>query len=294
MNWNDLPSLAALRAFEALSRQKTLSGAARELNVTHAAISQHLRGLETYFGETLAQRDGQIMRLSKTGERLATALSEGFGTIHDAVAGIKAQTEARPVSITLTPTFAETWLMPRMGRFWSTYPDVQVSLTPSASLVDMRRDGFDMGIRFGRGDWPGVTAQPLVSSGYVVACAPNFTDKPNLAALGPLQDLPWFYSPGSTEHRVWGESLGVDFEGENVQPMPSHGLVLSAMRAGHGLGVVARMLIQNDIDAGLLKILFEGDAQGLGYHIIQKPGSILSPGASAFRKWLLREAQAQV
>ena len=85
MDWSRIPSLAALRAFEALARHNSLSAAARDLNVTHAAIAQHLRALETHFGESLATRDGQTMKLTETGRDLADALGEGFGRIAEGV-----------------------------------------------------------------------------------------------------------------------------------------------------------------------------------------------------------------
>lgn len=294
MDWSRIPSLAALRAFDALARRRTLSAAARELNVTHAAISQHLRGLETHFGQTLAQRDGQMFRLTEQGEALALALEDGFSTIAEGVTSLMDATAQGPVRVTLTPTFAETWLMPRIGRFWQAHPDVELHLNPSAGLADLRRDGLDMGIRFGRGTWPGVSAEPFLHSSFVVVTAPHYTPHNRLEEMGDLNLLPWFYSPGSKEHGIWGEALGVDFARPNVQAMETHGMVISAVRSGLGLAIEARTLVEADIASGQLKPLYEGEAQGLGYYIITRPGAVLSPGAQAFRKWLLREAQAQV
>lgn len=294
MDWSRIPSLASLRAFEALSRHGSLSAAARELNVTHAAISQHLRKLEDHFAEPLAQREGHTMVLTATGLALAEALSAGFGQIGEAVTSILDETAARPVRITLTPTFAETWLMPRVGAFWDAHPDVELNLNPSPGLVDLRRDNYDMGIRFGRGVWPGVESEPLIMSSYVVVAAPGFTKANTLAALGDLEKLPWFYSPGSKEHRIWGETLGLDFEALGMRSMATHNMVLSAVRSGLGLAIEARTLVSADIASGQLRVLHEGDPEGLGYHIIQRPGAVLSPGARTFRTWLKRAAQAQV
>lgn len=294
MDWSRIPSLSALRAFEALARNGTLSAAARELNVTHAAISQHLRRLESHFGQVLAQRDGQTLRLTEPGLALARSLEDGFATISDGVSALLDAAADGPVRVTLTPTFAETWLMPRIGRFWAANPDVELHLNPSAGLADLRRDGLDLGIRFGRGSWPGVDAEPFLHSSFVVVAAPDFTPHDRLDQIEDIQSLPWFYSPGSKEHGIWGETLGLDFSRSNVQAVETHGMVLSAVRAGLGLAIEARTLVDADIVSGQLKPLYEGDAEGLGYYIIQRPGSVLAPGAQAFRRWLLREAQAQV
>ncbi|MGH1369901.1 MAG: LysR family transcriptional regulator [Maritimibacter sp.] len=293
MDWSRLPSLASLRAFETLARHGSLSAAARELNVTHAAISQHLRKLEDHFSEPLAQRVGHSMVLTQTGTELAHSLSEGFGQIGDVITSLMDATAQRPVRVTLTPTFAETWLMPRVGAFWTAHPDIELNLNPSPGLVDLRRENYDMGIRFGRGSWPGVESEPLIMSGYVVVAAPDFTTATSLSELGDLTKLPWFHSPGSKEHRIWGETLGLDFDALGMRAMPTHNMVISAVRAGLGLAIEARTLVDADIASKQLVVLHEGDSEGLGYHIIQRPGAVLSPGARTFRTWLKRAAQAQ-
>ena len=135
MNWKDIPSLAALRAFEALARHGSLSGAARELNVTHAAVSQHLRQLESALDEPLARREGQGMALTDAGRDLALALGEGFARIAEGVAQLRDRRAQRLVVVALTPSFAESWLMPRIGGFWSAHPEVEIRLAPSIALA---------------------------------------------------------------------------------------------------------------------------------------------------------------
>ncbi|MCL4676548.1 MAG: LysR family transcriptional regulator, partial [Pararhodobacter sp.] len=164
MDWRDIPSLASLRAFDALARHGSLSAAARALNVTHAAVSQHLRALEAEFGEPLARRDGQGMQLTEAGDELAAALAEGFARIAGGVTQLRSRNAARPVVVALTPSFAEAWLMPRMGRFWAAHPDIEVRLVPGVALTDLRRDGVDVAIRFGKGAWPELEAEPLALS----------------------------------------------------------------------------------------------------------------------------------
>lgn len=117
MDWRPIPSLSALRAFEAMARLGGLSAAARELNVTHAAIAQHIRYLEDFLTVKLAYRDGRGMRLTPSGSALSKALQDGFKTIAGGIRSVKVDHEARPLQITLTPGFAENWLMPRLGSF---------------------------------------------------------------------------------------------------------------------------------------------------------------------------------
>lgn len=292
MDWSRIPSLSALRAFEALARNGTLSSAARELNVTHAAIAQHLRKLETDLGEKLATRDGQALRLTDNGEELALALAEGFGRITEGVTTILDRSALRPITVTLTPTFAETWLMPRIGAFWIAHPDIELRLVPSISLADLRRDGIDLAIRFGQGDWPGLEVEPIAVSNFAVVAAPGYTTARSLSGLGDLSKRNWIFSDAAREQRVWGQRIGVDFTDVGAQEMPSNSLVLSAVRAGLGLSIQSRALVGADIENGHLVSLHEGDAEGLGYHLVTRPG-VLSPGARVFRSWLRKTAKAE-
>ncbi len=286
-----LPSLAALRAFDALARHGSLSAAGRELNVTHAAVAQHLRRLEEHFGESLASRDGRAMRLTPTGHELATALGEGFDVISDGVARIMDRGAERPVTVALTPSFAETWLMARIGGFWAAHPEVELRLAPSIALADLRRDGIDIAIRFGTGNWPGCEAEPLDLSRFAVVAAPGYTEAQGLDALLAQRGHAWFFSAATNEQRVWGGAIGVDFTRETVREMPSNAMVLGALRAGLGLGVQSRTLVEADLAAGTLVALHEDDdARGLGYFIVTRPG-VLSPGAKAFRSWLRAAAR---
>ena len=194
MDWRDIPSLSALRAFEAAARLGSFSAAARELNVTHAAIAQHVRALEAHFSVTLMAREGRAMCPTAEGRQLAQDLGEGFGTIAAGVRALIGSRRARPLQVTLTPSFAEAWLMPRIGQFWAQHPEVEVALIPSVSLIDLRRDGFDMAIRFGAADWPGLAVEPLVMSPFVVVAAPSLAQGRRLHEMGPLDGYRWFTS----------------------------------------------------------------------------------------------------
>ncbi|MFN4101916.1 MAG: LysR family transcriptional regulator [Pararhodobacter sp.] len=290
MDWSDIPSLAALRAFDALARHGSLSAAARELNVTHAAISQHLRQLEADFGEPLAQREGQGMALTDSGQDLASALGEGFARIAEGVTRLRDRRRARPVVVALTPSFAEAWLMPRIGAFWAAHPETEVRLVPGTNLVDLRRDGIDIAIRFGDGNWPGLQAEPLTASRFALIAAPQYTKARSLADLGRLTAHDWFFSTAYNEQRIWGRAIGVDFETLGARQMANNGMVVSAVRAGLGLSIQAMALVEPDLQSGQLVALHEADAGGLGYYLATRPEP-LPPGARLFCRWLRRAAK---
>ncbi len=292
MDWKGIPSLASLRAFEAMARLGSLSGAARELNVTHAAVSQHLRHLESEFGESLARREGQGMALTEAGHELAAALGDGFGRIAEGVTRLRDRSISRPVVVALTPSFAEAWLMPRIGGFWAAHPEIEVRLVPGIALSDLRRDGIDLAIRFGEGNWPGLDADPLTASRFAGVAAPDFTKARTLEDLGRLKAHDWFFSTASSEQRIWGRAIGVDFERVGAREMANNGLVVSAVRAGLGLSIQALPLVAPDLQSGQLVSLFEGDAEGLGYYMVTRPEA-LSPGTRLFRRWLRRTARGE-
>lgn len=290
MDWRRIPSLSALRAFDALARQGGFSAAARSLNVTHAAIAQHVRALETHFGETLAVRRGQAMELTDPGRELAAALDAGFGAIAEGVARLADRHAARPVNVTLTPSFAEAWLMPRIGGFWAEHPDIAVALNPSMALVDLRRDGFDLGIRFGNGNWPDYKVEPLDVSDFVVICAPGYTLARNMAELGDPALHSWLTSYAAAEQATWIASIGIDFAALRAREMPNNSMVLSAVKSGVGLSVQSRALVGTELARGEVVALHEGDSGGLGYYIITRPAP-LTPNARVFRDWLRRAAR---
>lgn len=291
MDWKDLPSLSALRAFDAVARSGSLSGAARMLNVTHAAISQHLRQLESEFGESLARREGQGMVLTEAGHELAQALGEGFTRIAEGVARLRDRKAARPVVVAMTPSFAETWLMPRIGAFWSAHPEIELRLVPGIQLSDLRRDGIDLAIRFGVGDWPGLTAEPLTPSRFAVIAAPGYHKARSLADLGQLKAHDWFFSRAASEQRLWGRAIGVDFDKVGAREMETNGMVLSAVRAGLGLSIQDMALVAPDLAAGKVVVMHEGDAEGLGYYLVTRPEP-LTAQARLFCRWLRAEARA--
>lgn len=291
MDWRDIPSLASLRAFDALARHGSLSAAARALNVTHAAVSQHLRALEAEFGEPLARRDGQGMQLTEAGDELAAALAEGFARIAGGVTQLRSRNAARPVVVALTPSFAEAWLMPRMGRFWAAHPDIEVRLVPGVALTDLRRDGVDVAIRFGKGAWPELEAEPLALSAFVVVAAPGFTKARGVQDLQLLSARDWFFSGASAEQRIWGHAIGIDFEKIGAREMANNGLVASAVRAGLGVSIQAKTLVEPDLATGQLVSLHEGDPEGLGYYIVTRPNA-LTPAARIFVRWLRQLARA--
>ena len=291
MDWRDIPSLPALRAVEAAARTGSFSAAARELNVTHAAVAQHVRTVEDHLGVTLLVRAGRGMELTPAGVALAAQLSDGFGAIIAGVRSVTADAEDRPLAMTVTPSFAENWLMPRLGHFWTAHPDITLSITPSYDVLDLRRDGYDIGIRYGYGEWPGVVAEFLVSADYVVLASPTLLADRKPTSLQDLQDLPWLFATSYTEARKWAVENGLDMRCCQVKEFATMAMVVAAVRAGVGLSIISRPLVEADIAAGTLVPLFEIERKGLGYHIVTH-ASVPSKRLRTVMGWLREQGKA--
>lgn len=285
MDWRDIPSLAALRAFEATARLSSFSAAARELNVTHAAIAQHVRGLEAEFGCELVFREGAGMALTEAGRTLALSLGEGFGIIASGVRDIRAMRQTQPLKVALTATFAENWLMPRIGSFWASHPEVDVALQPSNAVVDLRRDGFDLAIRYGHGVWAGLESELLVHANYVVVASPDLAAKLPDSSMTALCNHPWVFEALRDEQQVWAAEAGLDLSCSTITNLPTNALVLSAARAGAGLSIQAHALIEGDLHRGSLVCLHEAPLSSLGYYLVTRPAP-RSEALKTFIRWL--------
>lgn len=289
MDWRDIPSLPALRAFEAAARAGSFSAAARELNVTHAAIAQHVRAIEAQLATPLLNRAGKRMALTNAGAKLSAELSEGFAQIIEGVKQVAADAANSPLKLTMTPSFADNWLMPRLCDFWEKHPEITVSVTPDNTVNDLRRDGFDMAIRYGMGDWAGVEATFLASADFVIIAAPSLLKGRTPKSFTDLQDVPWLFEKIHQVHRKWAEENGLDFACCQLKELATLNMVLAAVRAGAGMSVVSHALVKDDLDSGRLIAVSQEKREGLGYYVTTL-GGVHTDKVKKFRKWLLDQA----
>lgn len=285
VDWHRFPSLSALRAFEAAASSGSFSAAARALNVTHAAIAQQVRGLERSLGVTLLVREGRGLSLTEDGARLAEGASTGFGTIAGIVNDITSQHTGRPLTVTMTPIFAEKWLLPRLKEFWTNYPEVPVSLRPDYRVMDLHRDRIDVAIRFGDGNWPGVEASFLTSARFVIVGAPSLWAGRGRPLLGDLATFPWITEGFWAEPAHWLAAQGIDISAAFRTELPSEELAMSAARSGLGLYVASAALVEPDLESGSLEILFDACDDNPGYYTVVPKGPH-HPQARPFLRWL--------
>jgi LysR family glycine cleavage system transcriptional activator len=292
MRWTDMPPLTALRAFAVLAETGSASRAGAALNVSHAAISQHVRTLEDRLHVKLVRRAGRGLALTAEGQALADALLGAFGDMCAALDALTAQEADRPLQITTTPNFTANWLMPRLADFRARNPDVELMINPSPGLTRVGPDGFDVAIRFGNGDWPGLSVQPLVMSSIVILAARDLIGDRRIDSPSDLLDLPWLQELGTVEVTAWLTRHGVtETRVRNMTHLPGN-YILEAIRRGDGISATARAFAEDDIKSGRILVLYEDVTPGTGYHIVTAPG-VMRPSVKAFTAWLRRQARGQ-
>ena len=292
MDWQTLPPLTALRAFAALAETGSTTAAGARLNVSHAAVSQQVRQLETHMGVALVDRSGRQSRLTAEGRDLADALTLGFGAIARAVEALTAVDAGRPLQISTTPSFAAHWLMPCLSEFRQAHPRIDLMIDPTPRLVALEPGGIDIAIRYGTGDWPGLEAELLFRSPIVAVAAPHLVEGKRIDCPEDLADLPWLQEFGTNEASDWLRRRGVVKErAAGLVQVPGN-LLLDGLLGGQGVAVTVREWVRQDITAGRLRLLFE-DEEAAGYHMVTRPG-VLRPPAKAFVTWLRRQARRTV
>ena len=285
-----LPPLAQLRAFAALAETGSMSAAGALLNVSHAAVSQQVRALESHLGLQLTARDGRGLALTPDGARLGQTLRDGFGAMAREVELLTGADAERPLQITTTPMFAAGWLMPRIGGFRQAHPDIDLMLNPTAARAALEPGGIDLAIRFGQGTWAGLDSELLFHTDFVIAAARSLIGDREISRPDDLLEFPWLQEIGTTETNDWLRARGVTAgRVKSLTQMPGN-LLLDGLRSGQGIVAVTRAFIDADVARGDVAVLFEDEERGYGYFLLHRPG-VLRPAAKAFANWLRREAR---
>jgi LysR family transcriptional regulator, glycine cleavage system transcriptional activator len=168
-----LPPLSSLRSFEAVARQLSFSKAAEELHVTPGAISQQIRALEELLGAKLFDRTRRSVSLSDAGAHMLPDIQAGLEMLSRAVSRKTTPFGERTLTISVAPSFASKWLLPRLPRFHEQHPDIDLRISATVALADFQREGVDLAIRLGHGNYPGLHAEPLFSEALTPLCSPG-------------------------------------------------------------------------------------------------------------------------
>ncbi len=286
-----LPPLNGLRAFEAAARHMSFTDAAEELSVTQAAISHQVRGLEQRLGLKLFVRRNRSLLLSEAGQAYLPSVRAAFDQLNEATEKLLQKDRGGNLTVTTTSSFAVKWLVPRLGGFQRSHPEIDVRVSTGTSLVDFSREDVDIGIRYGRGQWSNLLAERLVSEDVMPVCAPSLLKGPN--GLKKPADLRRFnlLHIGSfpDDWQVWLTAAGV--KGVDASRGVSFDFALAAYQAAmDGLGVALgrNPLVEPDLKAGRLVIPFEFKrSSDFAYYLVYPPEAIRRRKIKAFRDWIV-------
>ena len=288
-----LPPLGTLRAFEAAARLASFTRAAAELHLTPSAVSHRIKALEQQLDVRLFERSGRsLVTLTREGSLLAERVASAFELLAEATAEL-ARARRTMLTVSVLPSFAARWLMPRIGRFLDRQPGLDLNIRSSTAHADFVRDGVDFAIRFGAGHWPEQRADLFMHDVLFPVCSPRLFGARMPASIAELERQPWLESDPEGWAR-WFAAAGV--------PMPRRkrrldfgdaSLALQAAIDGTGVAMARRSIAERDLATGALVRLFPriGAPSQYSYYFVWPERVALSPPALAFRAWLEEEAR---
>ncbi|WP_196141144.1 transcriptional regulator GcvA [Aliikangiella sp. G2MR2-5] len=289
-----LPPLKSLRAFEAAARHLSFTRAADELFVTQAAVSHQIKSLEEFLGVPLFVRRNRQLLLTDEGQNYWPKIRDIFEILSNATEEIKAQRASGALTVSVVPTFATVWLVPRLSRFNQLYPDIEVRLKASDETVDFVREDVDVAIYYDTGDYPGMHSVTLLSERLTPLCSPALLegDKP-LQSPEDLRRHTLLHDGNTNDWRRWLKFAGVKGINLNQGPVFSHtSMVQQAAIYGQGIAMGHIVLSQAEVQAGRLvrpfELMLESD---FSYDIVCPKESAQRPKIKAFTDWLLQTVQ---
>ena len=285
-----LPPLNALKAFEAAARHLSFTRAAEELFVTQAAISHQIKALEEYLGIKLFRRKNRSLLLTEEGQGYFLDIKDIFTSISEATDKLLARSAKGALTVSLQPSFAIQWLVPRLVKFSERHPDIDVRI----KAVDMDEgsltDDVDVAIYYGRGNWPGLRSDKLHTEYLIPVCSPLLLTGPKpLRTPDDLTRHTLLHDTSRRDWKAWFRQLDIDAPNVNQGPIFSHStMVIQAAIHGQGVALGHSVLAQPEIEAGRLICPFEQVlvSKNAFYLVCQEQQSDQGK-IVAFRDWML-------
>jgi len=289
-----MPSLNALRAFEAVGRLLSLRAAAGELSVTPSALSHQIRSLEQQLDIQLFIRRPQGLQLTDAGAALLPQLTAGFSQLVDAVASIKPRRHPGVLTVSMLSTFAMRWFIPRLHRFQQQYPYIEVRISTSIELVDFDRDDVDCAIRSGLGHWEHTVAERLLDEQFSPVCSPSLlTPERQLNTPAELAGFTLLHSKlRPDDWQRWLCSEGEpDLTGVQQLEFETRNFAITAAARGLGVAIIDPLLVQEELkDGRLIQPFTHTVPRRSAYYLVWSDHRKDSHELRLFREWLMQEA----
>jgi LysR family transcriptional regulator, glycine cleavage system transcriptional activator len=286
--------LASLRVFVATAEQLSFTRAAQMLGVTAGAVSMQIKALEEYLQQPLFRRRGRLVELTSEGERLLPRVRSGLEQLEQAIDEARHERSAGPLTVSTLTSFLQQWLLPRLPDFNQKFPDIDLRIHTSASLVDFRNRDVQAAIRLGTGNWAGLYEERVLDEWLIPVCAPRLLEKhgpvfsrTDLKRYNLLHSIsePW---------RLWPESATIGTEwAPRGATFDDSVTIIRAAEAGQGLALARWSLAAKEIESGRLVIASRIiKPLKTGYYFVCPPSYRTVDKVVALRTWLVQQAKA--
>jgi len=285
-----LPPLNSLRYFLIAAQTLSFKSAAEQLFVTQAAISQHIKTLETHLGVPLFTRGTRQVSLTEDGKRLLPHIQSGFAHFAEGVALLSEDANSDVLNVTVVESLSTRWLVPRLQFFQVQHPEIRVRLEPCNQVREFSGTDIDLAIRFGEGNYAGLESRFLLKDKYVLVCHPRLIqtkitpqDLYKLSLLeerGAITGEAWqiFLKKHKLENHKFNKTLEVD---------DSTVTIVDAALAGQGFAMLRYNLIYQQIQRGQLVSLFDfSHPSAYSYYLVAPSHHFSKPKVQLFEKWL--------
>ncbi|KKE83197.1 transcriptional regulator GcvA [Pseudoalteromonas luteoviolacea] len=285
-----LPPLNALKAFEAAARHLSFTKAAEELFVTQAAISHQIKTLEEHLGLKLFLRKNRSLLLTEEGQGYFLDIKDIFSQLIDATEKLLARGAKGSLTVSLTPSFAIQWLVPRLSKFNELFPDIDVRIKAQDQDENSLTDDVDVAIYYGRGNWSGVQTHKLHTEYLVPLCSPLLLNGPKpLDQPSDLANHNLLHDTSRRSWKSWLKTAGGRNVPANTGPIFSHSsMVLQAAVHGQGIALGNSVLAKPDLDAGRLVIPFSHSLESKNaYYLVCRESQAELGKIVSFKDWML-------
>lgn len=288
-----LPSIASLRALEALDRLGSATAVAQELSLTQSAVSRQLQTLEGQMEVALIIREKKRMRLTPAAIEYASDVRGALQMIAQASLKLRANPAGGSLSLAILPTFGMRWLVPRLADFARLHPEVTINMATRLVPFSFATQPFDAALHFGNADWAGTENLRLMTENVVPVCAPELLARTKITQPADILSLPLLHI--ETRPNAWGQwfaSNGVVAKGLAGTLYDQFSTITQAALHGLGVALLPDYLVEQDIAAGRLVVAHGGPSQSLGaYYLVWPVEKSGDPSLVLFRDWLATQVE---
>ncbi|MEM7564821.1 MAG: LysR substrate-binding domain-containing protein, partial [Pseudomonadota bacterium] len=249
-----------------------------------------IKVIEEFLGISLFLRYPRRLALTEYGQVLLPEVIEAFDRVSQAINRVSQEPMSNTISVRLAPSFAAKWLSPRLKYFWLQYPEVDLCLYHAHNAVDFNREDIDIAVTYGKGDWPGVVSERLLSLDFFPVCSPAFMMKDN--PLTTIENLRYYTLLHDANYEIWNDWLSLagitDVNASKGTIIDDTNVLVQAAIDGQGIALGSTTFVQEHLDSGRLLKPFDITLENeFAYHVVYPEAHLRNPAVRAFKEWLL-------